>query len=366
VSASCSRRARRPRDHRRVFPSISIASPKDADRLHQKRASTWIPRPSRMRATSAFRRRVWKLPRLAMASLFLLSVPCIKQWFPNRILHPLQARSDVSFDGTKLLRANDRYCRRGGTKVCAHGGDSARHVANTMDAFQSAWEGGVRCLEADAAATKDGQLVVLHARELNQMMGKKDVQVNDLTWEEIQQLGIQANVQVPKVEDVLVRYAHLVDLLIVDVKTQRVRDQTVDEERIAQQVVDVVKKTQCDTCLAWSKSEGVIRSLQGAWPSLSTGIVVQGNQIVPGKDVPDSTHRRLAKVVAYHHEMVDEDTIAQADGQGKQIIAWTANDRDSVQRLLDLGVYGLVTNFPIPVQRAIDERNKQCKPINTI
>ena len=319
-----------------------------------------------MHACSAFRRRTWKLSRVAWASLFVLATPCILRGFPSRRWPTLPAKPDELVDWQELSRDTASYCEAGGTLVCAHGGESKHHVANTMEAFQSALDGGVRCLEADAAATKDGQLVVLHTRELSQMMDVQDVQVGDFTWEEIQELAIHKGIRVPKVEEVLARFAPKVDLLIVDAKTHSARGEAVNEEQVSELIVRAAKKTNCSTCLAWSKSEDVIRKLQSELPSLPTGIVLKDDRINLGKNAPQHTYRQLAKVIGYHHEMVDRETIVQARSWDKQVVAWTANDRASVRRLLDLGVYGLVTNFPTTVQKAVDERNKQCRQINAI
>jgi len=325
-----------------------------------------VPRAAGMRACAAFRRRTWKLSRVAWMSLFVLATPCILHGFPSRRWPTLPAKPDELVDWQELSRATASYCEAGGTLVCAHGGESKQHVVNTMEALQSALDGGVRCLEADAAATKDGQLVVLHTRELSQMMDVEDVQVGDFTWDEIQQLGIHKGIRVPKVEQVLARFAQKVDLLIVDVKTHSIHGKAVNEKQVSELLVNAVKKTDCSTCLAWSKSEDVIRKVQVELPSLPTGIVMKDDRINLGKNAPNHAHREMAKVIAYHHEMVDSETIAQVRVQDKLVVAWTANDRNSVRRLLDLGVYGLVTNFPTTVQKAVDERNKQCKQINAI
>lgn len=57
--------------------------------------------------------------------------------------------------------------------VCAHGGDTEKAPPNTARSFHAALAAGADCVEIDAARTKDGQLVVLHVRELAQLLGQK-------------------------------------------------------------------------------------------------------------------------------------------------------------------------------------------------
>lgn len=66
--------------------------------------------------------------------------------------------------------------------VCAHGGDATRAPPNTAAAFQAAVNLGADCVEIDAARTKDGELVVLHVRELSQLLpeGSTGLQVHDV------------------------------------------------------------------------------------------------------------------------------------------------------------------------------------------
>jgi glycerophosphoryl diester phosphodiesterase len=56
--------------------------------------------------------------------------------------------------------------------VCAHGGLASKNVAppNTAEAFHAALQLGVDCVEVDVARTRDGTLVVLHVRELHQLV----------------------------------------------------------------------------------------------------------------------------------------------------------------------------------------------------
>ena len=59
--------------------------------------------------------------------------------------------------------------------ICAHGGNApgAGAPPNTLPAFRAAISAGFSCVELDVAATMDGHLVVLHVRELDQLLGDR-------------------------------------------------------------------------------------------------------------------------------------------------------------------------------------------------
>jgi hypothetical protein len=72
----------------------------------------------------------------------------------------------------QLLRGepSPAFCALPPPLVCAHGGDVAAAPPNTAAAFAAALAGGARCVEVDVSRTLDGQLVVLHSRELGRLL----------------------------------------------------------------------------------------------------------------------------------------------------------------------------------------------------
>ena len=78
---------------------------------------------------------------------------------------------------------------QGAPLVCAHGGDATiGHPANTREAVLAAAAAGTRCVELDLSITADGQLVPLHARELQLLSGKLRAQVDDLLLADVEAL----------------------------------------------------------------------------------------------------------------------------------------------------------------------------------
>lgn len=85
--------------------------------------------------------------------------------------------------------AGSDVCAQGAPLVCAHGGDAAiGHPANTREAVLAAAAAGARCVELDLSITADGQLVPLHARELQLLSGRPAAQVDDLLLADVQAL----------------------------------------------------------------------------------------------------------------------------------------------------------------------------------
>ena len=54
--------------------------------------------------------------------------------------------------------------------------------------------------------------------------------------------------------------------------------------------------------------------------------------------------------------LITEELLAHAHAHGVCVHAWTINEESEVTRLLDLGVDGIVTDFPGRVARLIERR----------
>lgn len=65
-----------------------------------------------------------------------------------------------------------------------------------------------------------------------------------------------------------------------------------------------------------------------------------------GDDVPAAARDAGATTLSPEHVMVDERLMAQASAAGLDVAVWTVNDAALAGRMLDLGVAGVVTDYP--------------------
>ncbi|RBQ21392.1 glycerophosphodiester phosphodiesterase [Spongiactinospora rosea] len=65
-----------------------------------------------------------------------------------------------------------------------------------------------------------------------------------------------------------------------------------------------------------------------------------------GGDVPAAAAAAGATTLSPQHVLVSEDMMAQAARAGLPVVPWTVNDPADAARLIDMGVAGLVTDYP--------------------
>ncbi|NRQ32312.1 glycerophosphodiester phosphodiesterase [Nonomuraea sp. NN258] len=75
-----------------------------------------------------------------------------------------------------------------------------------------------------------------------------------------------------------------------------------------------------------------------------------------GDDVPAAARAAGATTLSPEHVMVDESLMAQVAAAGLDVAVWTVNDPAVAVRMLDLGVAGVVTDYPDRMRQLWRER----------
>ncbi|MFC7590897.1 glycerophosphodiester phosphodiesterase family protein [Nonomuraea antimicrobica] len=73
-------------------------------------------------------------------------------------------------------------------------------------------------------------------------------------------------------------------------------------------------------------------------------------------DVPAAARAAGATTLSPEHAMVDESLMAQATAAGLDVVVWTVNEPALAGRMLDLGVAGIVTDYPDRMREVWRER----------
>ncbi|GLC45658.1 hypothetical protein PLESTB_001319400 [Pleodorina starrii] len=212
----------------------------------------------------------------AFLAVILLSVATtvFVVWYMRHELPVAQQRAKES--EALLAPPSQSFCRRTRPPmVCAHGGDTTHAPPNTVSAFRASLAAGADCVEVDAAMSRDGVLVVMHVRELGQLLGRAGVQVGDMSSPELLALRWPSGEAVMSVEAAVRLTSPFVSCVTLDVKTYN--DQAgrpLDELEIAEALVDLVAVTRCTNCLIWAKSDRVVRRVLELSPGQRTGYIV--------------------------------------------------------------------------------------------
>ncbi|MFG6194222.1 glycerophosphodiester phosphodiesterase family protein [Nonomuraea sp. JJY05] len=78
-----------------------------------------------------------------------------------------------------------------------------------------------------------------------------------------------------------------------------------------------------------------------------------------GDDIPAAARDAGATTLSPEHAMVDEALMAQARAAGLDVAVWTVNETGLAARMLDLGVAGIVTDYPDRMRELWRERGME-------
>jgi len=243
-------------------------------------------------------------------------------------------------------------------RLFAHRGASGEAPENTLAAFRRAVEIGVAYAELDVHVTRDGQVVVIHDEMLERTTNGQG-KVQEHTLAQLQQLdagywfsadgGRQfpfraAGVRIPTLAEVLRGSPEL--RFTVEIKQV--------EPPIEELVIAVVRDcSRAQDVILASEHDRVIARVRDLAPGLATsfsaGEVVDFIQRVSIGQLAAYQPAGLALQIPpeFHTiPLVTAATVGAAHALGLEVHVWTINEPQEMERLLDLRVDGIMSDFP--------------------
>jgi glycerophosphoryl diester phosphodiesterase len=280
-----------------------------------------------------------------------------------------------------------------------HRGARALRPENTLAGFAHALEIGVTTLELDCAVTKDGVVVVSHDRALNpdhtrgadgRFLEPPGPPIRELTYAELLRYDVgrirpgseyaaqfpgQVPVdgeRIPRLADVfaLVRKSGNREVRFnIETKIDPTQpDSTVAPEAFVAALLEVIRAAGLETrstiqSFDWRTLVEVRKSAPGIAIVALTDEQPDEDTMEIGKpgapvwlggfdvdehggSVPRTVKALGARVWSPHALDLDEKRVKEAHALGLAVVPWTVNEREDMERVIALGVDGLITDDP--------------------
>jgi glycerophosphoryl diester phosphodiesterase len=238
-----------------------------------------------------------------------------------------------------------------GPIALAHRGGASEAPENTMPAFQHAIDLGYHYLATDVHATADGVLVAFHDGVLDRVTDRSGP-IAERPWAEVRQARIGTE-PIPLLEDILGTWPEV--RVNIDAKSDRsvgplveVLDRTGAHERVCvgafsdRRLATVRRLTRGRVCTAMGPL--AVTRLRVASLGLPIRRVAAACVQVPVRRGPVP--------------VVDARFLAAAHRVGLPVIVWTIDDEAEMDRLLDLGVDGIMTDRPAVLKDVLLRRGQ--------
>ncbi|MFG2001413.1 glycerophosphodiester phosphodiesterase [Spirillospora sp. NPDC048911] len=230
----------------------------------------------------------------------------------------------------------------------AHRGGAGSRPENSMAAFQRAIDLGYRYLETDAHATADGVVVAFHDRTLDRVTDSSGA-ISRLPYAHVAKARIAGTEPIPRLEDILGSWPKarvnidLKDAPVIGPLAQalhrtkawdRVCITSFSTRRLAQMRARLPLFTDRDVCMSLGP-RGVMALRAKSYGGATDKLVRLAATGIACAQVPHG----LGRV-----PFVTEAFVAKAHDLGLKVHAWTVNDAADMDRLLDFGIDGIMTD----------------------
>ncbi|WP_318310517.1 glycerophosphodiester phosphodiesterase [Flagellimonas crocea] len=220
--------------------------------------------------------------------------------------------------------------------VIGHRGAMGHETENTLASIQKAMDLGVDMIEIDVFKIKSGEIVVFHDETVDRLANSGG-NIEDYNIVELKQLVLDGGHKIPMLQDVLKLINNQVALNI-ELKGSNTADKV-------NQIVNYYVDNQ-----GWSRENFIISSFK--WDELKkfrkinkdTKIAVLTEED-PLKAIPVAKELNAAAINPHFKALTKEST-EKIQKEGLKVYTWTVNEPEDIQKMIEFGVDGIITNYP--------------------
>jgi glycerophosphoryl diester phosphodiesterase len=242
--------------------------------------------------------------------------------------------------------------------VIAHRGGLGAGPENTLFLFRRALDQGADVLDMDLRSTADGELVLLHDKTVDRTTNGRG-QVRDLTLPELKQLDAAHDwspdngnsfplrgkgIRIPTLAEVFDAFPE------VRLNLELKEHQPNVAESLCKLILEYKRPDQ--VMIASSKAESM-KSFRSVCPNVATSATASEAfafywlQRFHMASLYSPSAQTL-QIPPYYKDkpLITARSVVAAHSRNMRIYVWTVNDVEQLQRLIELGVDGIITDYP--------------------
>lgn len=237
--------------------------------------------------------------------------------------------------------------------ITGHRGAAGLAPENTLASIQLAIELGVDRIEIDVQQTKDNKIIVLHDRTLRRTTTGHGF-VKNLTYDEIFQFSagykfnkFYINEKVPTLEQVIDLIDGKVELLI------ETKYSYMYYPNIERHIINIIKnKNAKNWCKVISFNDRALFRINKLDNSIRLGKLFVGKHAHLPLSFDKGLNIRPLKKYAFvdevivKHDYATKAIIEKVHDFGKELHVWTVNNEVTIQKLIERGVDGIISDYP--------------------
>lgn len=249
--------------------------------------------------------------------------------------------------------------------LLGHRGAAGEAPENTWPAFERARTSGAHGFEVDVLLTRDRIPVCAHDLTLKRIAGGHGA-IQSMNYAEISRLDVGshfhprfAGLRIPLLADALDAFGKD---LILDIEIKGLNPLN---EGIEEVVLKLLRERGLiDRVIVSSFNPVILKRVKALEPEVRIGSNYIADSILQLRRVwfapflkPFSKHPQPGQV--------NEQYMVRQKKRGIKVIPWGVNEPDEIRRLFDLGVDGIISDFPGRLMELAGQRRKNCKELKS-
>ena len=223
--------------------------------------------------------------------------------------------------------------------ITGHRGASGLAPENTLASMKKAMEIGANYSELDVHLTSDGAVVLLHDDTL-------DRTTNDSGAVYLKELSAIKKLDAgkwfgPEFEgEPIPTLIEVIDAVYGKMKLNIEIKISGNEPDIAEKVVAIVREKKFQKqCMITSFDKTTVLKVKEIAPELAVGYIIGGG-------FKEDPFNGPWEIISTNYKNVNEEFVEKSHFANKEVHVWTVNDESEMQRLIELKVDGIITNYP--------------------
>ena len=225
--------------------------------------------------------------------------------------------------------------------VISHAACGGHAPANTLAGIRKAMGFGSDAVEIDVQASADGVLILMHDLTVDATTNGAGA-VADLTLEQLRALDAGGEPP-PTLAEVLAITKGKV-LLVCEIKQPGIERLLADT---------VLESGALGDVMVWSFFPQALEAMRRADPRIPCALLVAPQSMPEWPAMRETAVRLGLQGVSVFFAGVNENLARECQRSGLALYTWTSDPTEAIQRLIELGVDGICSNFPDRVVAAL-------------
>lgn len=222
-------------------------------------------------------------------------------------------------------------------KITAHKGNIYTAIENTLEAIEVAAVQKAHYAEIDVQESKDGKLFLFHDTSLKRI-ANINKPIKDLTYNEISKINISnygngrlKGSKIPLLEEAIILAKDKGMKLNIELKTNS------NNKEIAKKLIALLEDHRfINNCVVTSFNYDVLQEIESINPRVKTGYIMY---LIKG-----DLNKLNVDFISIEETITTKKIIDSAHTLGMEVHVWTINDKDNIEKFINLGVDNIITD----------------------